>query len=262
MKNKIFCLRIDLESNKGIKEGLPKILELLKKYKVKASFYLCMGGESNIIELLKYRKKSLENRKITVFSTLEKLRIVFFSTDFVNENIEQIKRIITEGHELGIHGWKHREWTRGLNQIDIKKRIKISKARYKAIFGKDPISFAAPGFITNENIIKILNNEGFKVISDLPGNKVRKIKDTGMINVPITIRANNNVPLIENLVYNGLSDNEIFEVLKREIKKKKLSTLYGHCIFECRNTIDLLDKLFVFLKKEKIKIRRIKDFVK
>ena len=62
---KTFTLRVDLESDKGIKEGLPKLLDLLKRYDLKASFYLVMGGESNIWEILKYRKKmaSADERK-------------------------------------------------------------------------------------------------------------------------------------------------------------------------------------------------------
>ena len=54
---KSYSIRIDLESDKGIKEGLPKILSMLKKNSVKASFYLLMGGETGIFGLLKNRKK-------------------------------------------------------------------------------------------------------------------------------------------------------------------------------------------------------------
>jgi len=52
----VFSLRIDIESKNGIKNGIPALLKLLRKHNLKASFYLTMGGESNLFELLRYRK--------------------------------------------------------------------------------------------------------------------------------------------------------------------------------------------------------------
>ena len=80
MNKKTFTLRVDLESDKGIQFGVPKLLNLLKKYNLKASFYIPMGGESNIFELLSNRIKikSAGERNIKIFSLFEKLRMVLF----------------------------------------------------------------------------------------------------------------------------------------------------------------------------------------
>ena len=92
---KTFTLRVDLESDKGIKKGVSKLLDLLKKYNIKASFYLTMGGESNISEILKYRSnlKTSGERKVKVWSLKEKIRMVFFPRDFVkgNKKIQSFK---------------------------------------------------------------------------------------------------------------------------------------------------------------------------
>nr|MDA3781162.1 hypothetical protein [Bacteroidales bacterium] len=75
---KELIIRIDLESQKGISEGLPKLLKLFKKHKVKGSFYLTMGGESNIFEFLKNRGelKTAGERKIKLWSKKDKLRML------------------------------------------------------------------------------------------------------------------------------------------------------------------------------------------
>ena len=256
---KVFALRIDIESDKGIKFGLPKILCLLKKYNLKASFYLTMGGESNLFELLKYRKKLKGERKIKVFSFLEKLRMIFFPGDFVKNNHVILKRILDEGHELGIHGWKHRAWTRGLEKIDIKMELIKAINKYQKIFGRKPVSFSAPGFNTNREVIRFLERQGLKVISDLPGEKPFKIKDTKIINIPITLKGRNNSPLIESLAAEGYGDEEILKIIKKEIMKRNLSTLYGHCLFECIKKIKLMEDLFIFLLQKDIKVKRIED---
>src|SRR3990172_42816 len=184
---KIFTLRVDLESYKGIRYGLPKLLDALKKYQIKASFYLVMGGESNIFEILKYRSNiaSSDERKIKIWSVRDKIRMVLLPKDFVKSNIRTLRRILEEGHELGIHGWKHREWTRGLDRINIKNRIGKSIERYIRLFHQKPISFAAPGFNTNEKVMEVLERHGIKFISDFPGNQVKNYGKTK--NIPMTI---------------------------------------------------------------------------
>ncbi|MAG01700.1 hypothetical protein CMI42_00005, partial [Candidatus Pacearchaeota archaeon] len=196
---KSFTLRIDLESDKGIKEGLPRLLDLMKKYNIKASFYLSMGGESNILELLKYRNKlkTSNERKIRIWSLKEKLRMVLFPRDFVKENKKTLKRILEEGHELGLHGWKHREWSRGLERININNTIDKSINTYIRLFGKKPTSFASPGFNVNNKVLEILEKNKIKFISDFQdtkSNKHGKIK-----NIPMTILGKDKTPIIEYL---------------------------------------------------------------
>ena len=251
----VFSLRIDLESNKGIREGVPKILALLKKYNIKASFYLAMGGESNLFELLRYRKKLPGKRGVSVFSKLEMFRMIFFPMDFVVKNQKVLQKILMEGHELGIHGWKHREWTRGLEKIDVRKAVRKAVRRYINIFNMRPNSFCAPAFRTNNEVIKILSKEGIYVISDIEGISPKKIKN--LINVPITLKGKDNTPIIEFCIGEGLSDKEIFEKIVSEIEKKNYSSMYIHGLFECREKIELLEKLFKWLNENKIETKKI-----
>lgn len=260
MKKKTFTLRVDLESDKGIKEGVPRLLDLLNDYKIKASFYLVMGGESGIFNTLKYRKKikSSEERVIKLWGFKDKLKMVFFPKDFVEENIKILKRILEEGHELGIHGWKHREWTRGLEKINIKKTISKSIVRYVQLFGKKPISWASPGFNTNEKVLKELQNLGISHISDFQGNKQAyygKIK-----NVPITIFGKNKMPIIEHLASLKKNDEEILKELKEKAEKNEIISFYIHGMFEARFKIRILEEIFKFVKDKKFKNKRIIDY--
>ena len=260
----VFGLRIDLESHKGIKEGLPNLLRLLRKYNFKASFYLVMGGESTLLEILKNSKslKSSKERELKVWKLGEKIRMVLFPKDFVKENLKGIKNILKEGHELGLHGWKHRIWTRGTKIRDIQKQIYLAFKRYQEIFKKKPESFASPAFRIDKKIMKILNEKGIKVISDLPGERIFKIQETSIINVPITIKGENNSPIIEDMVSKGHTDKEILEKLKKEIERNRISTMYIHGLYEGIWKINLLEGLFSHLSKNKIKVKKIEEIAK
>jgi peptidoglycan/xylan/chitin deacetylase (PgdA/CDA1 family) len=261
MKNKkTFVIRIDLESDKGIREGVPRLLDLMKKYHIKGSFYLTMGGESSIIEIIRYRKKMRNSaeRTIKLWSLKEKLRMVLFPKDFVKSNLNVLKRVIKEGHELGIHGWKHRAWTRGDDKINYEKHIKRAIQRYKEIFGILPKSFSAPGFNTNSRILKVLEKNHIKFISDFDSKVVKKYGN--LKNIPITIQGENRVPIIEFLSSKNNTDLEIISYLKKEISKNKLASIYIHDLFEARFKLDVLEGIFKFLKKNKIKNKRIMDY--
>jgi len=260
MQNKTFTLRVDLESDRGIKEGLPKLLDLLGKYNMKASFYIPMGGESNLIDFVMYRGKmeSAGERSIKVWTLGDKLRMILSPRDFVKKNENMLKRILREGHELGLHGWKHREWTRGLDKINVKERIIKSRRKYKILFGKDVISFCSPGFNTNLVVLKILRANDIRFISDFAGDEI-KIYD-GMKNVPITICGNKRTPIIEWLVSQGKPDEEIILEIIDKIKTKRLSSIYIHDLFEARFKLDVLEEVFKFVKNNEIEVKRIIDF--
>lgn len=256
----VFSLRIDIESDKGIREGVPRLLTLLKKYDIKASFYVTMGGESNIFELLRYRKKLPGKRKVSVFSRREVFRIAFFPKDFVTRNRKILRNILKEGHELGIHGWKHREWTRGLEKINVRRVIRRAIRKYVELFGTKPKSFCAPAFRTNRDVVKILSSEGIKVISDFDGDSPSKMES--VINVPITLRGEGNTPIIEYYVGKGYSDEEILKKITSAILQKNYTSMYVHGLFECREKIELLEGLFEWLRKNKIKTKKIIDMGK
>ncbi|HTZ41684.1 MAG TPA: polysaccharide deacetylase family protein [Candidatus Omnitrophota bacterium] len=260
MAEKTFALRVDVESDRGIREGLPKLLDLLKKHNIKASFYLVMGGESNILEILKYRRNmtSSAERSMKIWTLKDKIRMALFPRDFAAANKEILGRILNEGHELGVHGWKHREWTRGLNQIDINNEITKAVSKYEKLFGKKPISWASPGFNTNENVINILNESGFKFTSDFEGEN---LKNYGRLkNVPITICGENKTPIIEWMISQGKTDDEILQHIKRESNNHKIISFYIHDLFEARFKLDLLEKIFEFFKNAEIKNKRIIDY--
>ena len=258
-KEKTFTLRVDLESNKGIK-AVPELLNLLKKYGIKGSFYLTMGGESNFLDIIRYRKKLISSgeRTLKVWSLKEKLRMAFFPKDFVTLNRKILKRILEDGHELGLHGLKHRAWARGLDQINIKEHIIKSKSKYEKIFQREPISFSAPGFNINNKVLEALEKNGILFISDFSGETpkfYKKIK-----NIPITVLGKNKMPFIEYWVRKRKTDKEILEIFKEDIKDKKLISFYIHGLFEARFKLNLLEEIFKFIKTKKIINKRIIDY--
>ncbi len=44
MLEKTVALRVDVDTSRGLKKGIPKLLDLFRKYSVPASFFIVMIG--------------------------------------------------------------------------------------------------------------------------------------------------------------------------------------------------------------------------
>ena len=58
----------------------------------------------------------------------------------------------------------------------------------------------------------------------------------------------------------GKNDEEISEKIISEIKNNEISSMYIHGMFEARFKLDVLRKIFEFVKKNKIENKRIIDY--
>lgn len=261
---KIFALRIDLDTRKCIRDGLPKLLELLKELDVKASFYVPIGGESNFFEIIENRGGVYE-KGISKLSFFEKVLTVLMPQDFLKKYKKLLMRIIDDGHELGVHGWKHREWTHSLEKLDLNCVFSKIVSGYEKLTSKRPASFAAPGLNTNANVLKALDRFGFLVASDLPGEKpFRPIADGVKfkhVQVPVNIRKGS-LPIIEYYTLQGLSDKDIVKAVCRDISGKNYAVMYGHGTLEGSQKINVLRDILKYVKKQKYNIMTIENIAK
>ena len=89
--------------------------------------------------------------------------IVLPGPQIARKNIELIRKIIKEGHELGIHGYDHVRWhdsIKHFDEQDTRREIEKLLSAYREIVGVNTRSFAAPGWMINPFAFKIFNEKG------------------------------------------------------------------------------------------------------
>jgi peptidoglycan/xylan/chitin deacetylase (PgdA/CDA1 family) len=102
---------------------------------------------------------------------------VFFVEGNVCQNYaELIEKLYKDGHEIGSHGFAHIPMTSlwftprfpKFSRISTRVAdIKKSKNAIKSIIGKEPISFRAPYLAIDDNMLMLLEKEGFLLDSSL-----------------------------------------------------------------------------------------------
>lgn len=175
---KIIGLKIDVDTFYGMRHGVPKILSLLEKYKIKASFFVPMGRDNTGRTVKRvFTKKGFlaKARRVGVIRTygLRTLLygIIFPGPKILEKNVEIIKGLFGK-HEIGIHGYDHVFWHDRiikLNYERTKKELEKAIEAYRKILGEEPKSFASPGWVTNVHALEIFKERGFIYSSDTRG---------------------------------------------------------------------------------------------
>ena len=140
------------EMQYGARVGLPRILTLLDKHKIPASFF-----------------------------------IPSVSLAITPAMAEQIKA--SGRHEFGVHGWIHEL---NMTLPDSAERALLAKAvaELTTLTGKQPVGYRAPSWNFSPNTLTILRDMGFRYESSLmaddsPYELLQRGQPTGMVELPV-----------------------------------------------------------------------------
>lgn len=82
---------------------------------------------------------------------------------WADDNNELLERISAEGHEIGNHGYFHKD-AKNLSYSQNKSEITATNDLVKAITGKTPVLFAPPSGSFGKDVLKVCEDMGLKVI--------------------------------------------------------------------------------------------------
>ena len=165
----ILALKVDVDTYRGCREGIPKLLELFKQLDVRASFFLPHGPDNSgkaIRNLWKpsFVAKMLRTRALRLYGVRAALSGTLLPAPVLSERCLSEFRMVREaGHEGGIHGWDHRGWQDELDQWSVKRirrELELAANSHRAIFSEEPRSFAAPGWRVTDDALRELDQMG------------------------------------------------------------------------------------------------------
>jgi peptidoglycan-N-acetylglucosamine deacetylase len=140
-------------SDYGAQTGTPRLLEILDRHKVPATFFVT--GVDSLI------------------------------------HPEMVPSILKSGrNEIGIHGWIH-EYTPGLDsEAEEERLLDKAIARIRSLAGKQPAGYRAPSWAFSPYTMDLIRKKGFVYDSSLQNSEVpyrilANGQDTGVIELPI-----------------------------------------------------------------------------
>jgi len=223
-KKQTIAISIHVDGYYGLVKGVPRILKLLKKYKIKTTFFINMGKEANIFQLLKYRrnhKNSQKNLKVEKrYTKIEQASMILLNRKLGQNYKKLLIEIEKQGHEVEPHCWSHLLWSKNFEKLNHKKEIFLMKRAYENIFNKSPKGFAPPTWKYNQKVIELLKEANFQYIAVSDTAKTIKKKD-GFFIIPVSFSKN-----IEELISGGHKKEKIIKIYKKELNKKYVTYIF------------------------------------
>ena len=173
------ALRIDVDTRAGLREGVPRLLELFRRYSVRASFFVTFGPDHSgraIKRLLRpsFIAKMWRTNPFRLYGFRTLLSGTILPSLPVGEGEPALlKDVIAEGHELGIHGYDHVRWqdgVEGMEEGEIEKELTKALDAFESIIGSRPVSSAAPGWRCTPPSLSAQDRCGFLYASDVRGS--------------------------------------------------------------------------------------------
>jgi undecaprenyl phosphate-alpha-L-ara4FN deformylase len=241
-------LKIDVDTYWGMKNGVPSVLQTLKEFNLKGTFFLSIGPDNSgraALQLIRnplFFKKMMRTNAAALYGWRTALYGTVLPAPMIALSFPQIvKKIIAEGHEVQFHAWDHRRWQDELfrkSEDWIRDWFAKGIAGFEKLTENKPTAFGAPSWLIDDRVLEIIKEYKFDYVSCTRAKAPFIHQAINVLEIPSDlpcfeeIDAKNGVSVITDLLKDGGThvlpvhaevEGGIFENQFRELLGKALS---------------------------------------
>ena len=175
---KQLALKIDVDTYRGTREGVPRLVEVLQRYKAQATFFFSLGPDHTGRAIKRVFRPGFIG-KVSRTSVVEHygIKTLLYGTLLPSPDIgmkcaDMMRMVKVAGFETGIHCYDHIRWQDHVASKDAewtRRELKLAVDRYTEIFGEAPHAHAAAGWQMNRHALRLMQQLGFQYSSDTRG---------------------------------------------------------------------------------------------
>jgi len=172
------ALKVDVDTFRGTREGVPALLRLFDRYQVRATFLFSLGPDHTGRALRRiFRPGFLGKVRRTSVTSHYGYRTLMYGVLLPGPHIGRkagpiMREARDRGHELGIHCYDHVRWqdfvaARGLDWT----RAEMDRAHeaFCEAVEQPPATIGAAGWQINRHVLALEQDMGFRYASDVRG---------------------------------------------------------------------------------------------
>ena len=246
-------LRIDVDTFRGTKYGVPALCRLLADHAVSASFFFSVGPDNmgrHLWRLIRPRffLKMLRTKASSLYGWDILFRGTLWPGPIIGRKLSHIIRSVSDaGHEVGLHAWDHHGWQANIERMKsdaIFHSLDRGVALLTGILDRQPICSAVPAWKCNDLVLLEKAKFPFSYNSDCRGEEIffPLIRGEAILQpqIPVTL------PTYDEVIgHNGISDTNYNDYILSLMRPEKLNVLTVHAEVEGIICLEMFDR---FLK--------------
>jgi len=242
-------LKIDVDTYWGMKNGVPSVLQTLKEFNIKGTFFLSIGPDNSgraALQLIRnplFFKKMMRTNAAALYGWRTALYGTLLPAPMIALSFPQIvNQIIAEGHEVQFHAWDHRRWQDELfrkSESWIRDWFAKGIAGFEKLTDNKPTAFGAPSWLIDDRVLEIMKEYKFDYVSCARAKAPFIHESINILEIPSDlpcfeeINAKNGVSVITDLLKDGGThvlpvhaevEGGIFQNQFRELLEKTLDS--------------------------------------
>ena len=172
------ALKIDVDTYRGTREGVPRLIEILQRYNAQATFFFSLGTDHTGRAIKRVFRPGFLG-KVSRTSVVEHygIKTLLYGTllpapDIGRKCADIMRMVRVAGFETGIHCYDHIRWQDYVANKDAewtRRELQLAVDRYTEIFGEAPHAHAAAGWQMNRHALRLMQRFGFQYSSDTRG---------------------------------------------------------------------------------------------
>jgi undecaprenyl phosphate-alpha-L-ara4FN deformylase len=249
-------LKVDVDTLRGTREGVPRLAALLKKHGLDATFYFSVGPDHTGRAMRRVFRKGFA-QKVARTSVLKHygLKTLMYGVllpgpDIGTKGGAHMRAVRDAGFEVGLHTFDHVRWqdyvaleSAAWTRVEFERGLHA----FERVFGVPPASHAAAGWQINSHALELERDYGLQYASDTRGGAAFLPRLAGgpspCPQLPTTL------PTFDELLgLNGVDESNIADTvfeLSRASAEQRLQVFTLHAELEGMLLLDAFEALLL-----------------
>jgi peptidoglycan/xylan/chitin deacetylase (PgdA/CDA1 family) len=248
-------LKVDVDTLRGTREGVPRLAALLKRHGMDATFYFSVGPDHTGRAMRRVFRKGFA-QKVARTSVLKHygLKTLLYGVLLPGPDIgakggAEMRAVRDAGFEVGLHTFDHVRWQDYVAQATAawtRREFERGLAAFERVFGFLPESHAAAGWQINAHALQLEREYGLRYASDTRGGPAFfPLLDGSASNCP---QLPTTLPTFDEVLgRDGIDESTIAATLfdRSEAADSKLQVFTLHAELEGLRLLDAFESLLL-----------------
>ncbi|HZP88056.1 MAG TPA: 4-deoxy-4-formamido-L-arabinose-phosphoundecaprenol deformylase [Burkholderiales bacterium] len=212
------AVKIDVHTLRGTREGVPALIEMLERYRARATFLFSLGPDSAGRQLRGALLRAITRgarppRLLGHYGWNRLLSGALLPPPDIGERCGEVLRSVrAAGFEVGVRSIDEASWDKQIDRANAtwtRLQMERARARFREVFGENPRVHAAAGWRMNRHAYRLTQLLGFDYCSDTLGTQpyvpIYQAELIACPQLPTTL------PTMANLLDQGLSSEAAAE---------------------------------------------------